>query len=360
MLPLNWFMSVTPIPKKAVAVIFAGGQGKRLWPVSTSKIPKQINTIFSKKTLLGETFERVSRLFPRERIVIVTTKQLEKKIKKIVSLPEKNWIVQPKNADTTAAMSLTALHLQTLFPESIAILFYSDHKISNLVNFRKAIRDVENIAKQYPFIVTIGTLPTEANTQFGYIKLGKKLANNLYEVDKFTEKPDISAAQKYLKSKQYVWNTGVYVWQTSVLLEAVKGVAPSNYEQLLKLKILIGNKGYEEAVSTWFKNLMPESFDKSISERLSKMLVYVAKYDWEDVGNWKTVYKLAKKDRDKNAVINKSASQDVKFINSSGNMVLSKTKNISLIGIENIIVVETKDSLLICQKDQVGEVKKIV
>lgn len=347
--------------KEPVAVIFAGGSGKRLWPISTSDIPKQLNTTFSKRTLIGEAFDRIKTIFPTDRIVVVTTEVLVDKIKEIISLPDKNWIVQPKNVDTAAAMCLTALHLETLFPESVAVLFYSDHKIIEPENFKKVIKKVQKMASEYTSLITVGTKPTEPNTQFGYIELGERQTNNhLFKVASFKEKPDEVTAQKYLNSGNYVWNTGVYSWQTSSLLEIVKAVAPTFYKELLSLRVIIGEPGYAAAVKAWFDRITPIAFEKAISEKLPEMMVYVGDYEWEDIGNWKTVYELAKKDKHKNAILEKEKGQEIDFVEATGNMVLAQLQHVALVGVEDIIVIQTDDSLLVCHKDHVGEVKKVV
>lgn len=354
-------MNIPNIKKEPIAVIFAGGEGKRLWPVSTKTLPKQLNTEFSKKTLVKEAFDRAATLFPKERIVIVTTEALVATIKKIIQLPEKNWIVQPDNADTAPAVCLTALHLETLFPESTAIIFYSDHKIANLVDFTQTIRDLQHIAPHYDALITIGTKPTEPNTQFGYIKLGKKQKEkHLYRVASFVEKPDEKTAIQYLKSKEYFWNTGLYAWHSGSLLEAIKQVAPTYYHDLIKLKIVIGSKHYQQAIKNWFKKVTHQSFDKAISEKLETMYVYVGGYTWEDVGNWQTVYKLAEKDKQKNVVLEKEEKQKIDFLNTSDSMVLSPAKHVALIGVKDLYVIQTEDALLICHKDHVADVKKIV
>lgn len=354
-------MNIPVLKKEPVAVIFAGGEGKRLWPISTTTLPKQLNTEFSKKTLVKEVFDRAVKLFPRERIVLVTTEALADKIKKIISLPEKNWIVQPDNADTAPAICLTALHLETLFPESTAIIFYSDHKIAHLVDFAQTIRELKRIAPQYSSLITVGTKPTEPNTQFGYIKLGEKQKEkHLYRAASFVEKPDEKTARQYLQSKEYVWNTGLYAWHSVTLLETIKKVAPTYYHDLVKLKVIIGSKHYQQAVKNWFTKVSHQSFEKAVSEKLATMYVYVGGYTWDDVGNWQTVYKLAPKDKQKNAVLEKEEKQRIDFINTTESMVLSPAKHVALLGVKDLYVIQTEDSLLICHKDHVADVKKIV
>jgi mannose-1-phosphate guanylyltransferase len=342
-----------------VAVIFAGGDGTRLWPVSTHDLPKQVNPLFSKKTLFLEAYERVIKLFPKEQVVVVTTQAIEEKVRHLVDLPKKNWIIQPHNADTGVAMCLTALHLEAKFPESIAVLFYSDHRIRKFVNFAKAIEEVIEIAENYPFLITIGTKPTFANTHFGYIKLGDiHVWDNFYNIEEFREKPDLKTAKRYYDSGEYVWNTGVYAWQARALLQELKSVASEYYQGLVNLRVLIGEEGYALAMEKWFGEVRPESFDRMVSEKLKSMLVYVADYRWEDVGNWHSVYELAKKDEQGNAVLENNDGQSVEFRSSEGCMVVSNAKQVMMVGLKDVYVVQTDEALLICNKDHVAEVKK--
>ncbi|QQS15595.1 MAG: mannose-1-phosphate guanylyltransferase [Candidatus Moraniibacteriota bacterium] len=346
---------------RPVAVIFAGGQGMRLWPASTRSLPKQVSPIFSKKTLVREAFERALTIFPQDRIVIVTTKDLEEKIKKIIPLPAKNFIVQPKNADTATAMCLTALHLETLFPESIAVLLYSDHKIAKLQDFKEAVKQAIQIADRYNTLVTIGTVPTTASTQFGYIELADPQAErNVYRAGIFKEKPELTLAKRYVTSGRYVWNTGVYIWKTSVLLNMLKEVAPEHYERLVHLRVFIGGENYAQEVSDWFERVEPKPFEKVVSEKISDMLVYVARYSWADVGSWKSVYDLAKKDANGNVLLDAYEHGSVRFSHTSGSMVLSQSKNTVLLGMEDTIVIQTDDNLLICNRKNIDDIKKVI
>jgi len=347
------------IRTKPVAVIFAGGGGTRLWPVSTHDLPKQINPVFSKKTLLKEAFERASKIFPKERIVVVTTKDLEEKVKKIIKLPAKNFLVQPKNSDTAMAMCFTALYLETMFPESVAVVFYSDQKIIGFKDFKKAISNLVEAAKKHSSLLTIGTWPTMPSTQLGYIKIGKKKkCKNVYEVDAFREKPDLETANKYLSDAKHVWNTGVYAWKTSVFLSVLKKVAPDLYAGLVETKLFLGGDNDENRIADWFKKTKPTSFEKAVSEKLSDMLVYVADYSWSDIGNWKTFYELSDKDKAGNVVL-KIKKGEIKMVNSSRDMVVSDSKKTALIGIKDSIVIHSGDSLLVCNINEVDSIKTL-
>lgn len=192
--PLKW--AVEP-----VAVIFAGGEGKRLWPISTQDQPKQINPFFSKDTLVLEAYRRARRIFRRDRIVIVTTRRLVKQLRRLVPLPEHQYIVQPENVDTSAAIAITALVLSVAYPNSLAVVLYSDHLIEDLGAFCQDLHLAVHLATDQEEIMTVGTRPTSPVVDFGYIKLGAASRHKrVFTIDSFHEKPTLKVAEKYVSS----------------------------------------------------------------------------------------------------------------------------------------------------------------
>jgi len=178
------------IEDSAIGVIYAGGEGKRIWPISTKKSPKQVNPTFSKETLVVDTFKRAKKIFPTEKIILVITKSLYKKVSRLIKLPKNNYLVQPENADTAAAMGLAAMHIEAKFQGAAAVTLYSDHLISNVSAYKATIKKGINIVQKQPVLLTIGTKPTYPSPDFGYIKLGQKMdLRNLYKVSRFVEKP---------------------------------------------------------------------------------------------------------------------------------------------------------------------------
>jgi mannose-1-phosphate guanylyltransferase len=345
---------------QAVAVIFAGGDGQRLWPVSTPQLPKQVNPIFSAQTLFVDAYERALLAFPRERIVVVTTQQLEPLLRHLVKIPDKNLIIQPHNADTTAAIALTALHLEIMFPDCVAVMLFSDHKISGLKNFLTTIKRVAQIAKKKKCIICIGTQPTKPETQYGYIRIGKATKiKNLCAVDSFTEKPDKKTAELFLASNQYVWNTGVYVWRTSVLLNEIKIHAPEIYQELIKLRIVAADTEYFQQLKEWFSRVEKISFEKKITEKIHKLLVYKADYTWQDIGNWESFYHSCNKDEQNNVILPTLPDTVVDVVNSNGCLVIPYQHRIALLGVQNLIVVQTDTTVFISDRTVAHAVKDL-
>lgn len=348
------------IPGQAVGVIFAGGDGQRLWPVSTPQLPKQVNPIFSQQTLFVEAYERALLAFPKERIVVVTTQRLAELIRHLANIPEKNIIIQPHNADTTAAIALTALHLEILFPDCVAVMLFSDHKIYSLKSFVQTIKRVALLAKNKSSIICIGTKPTHPETQYGYIKLGEKTSTkNLFHVAQFTEKPDKKTAELFIASGEYLWNTGVYVWQTSVLLNEMKTHAPDIYVELLKLRIVASESEYFSQLKEWFARVEKISFEKKVTEKLQHLYVYRADYTWHDIGNWESFYQSCHKDTFGNAVLPTLPSASVDIINSHDCLVMPYHQRIALLGVKNLIIVQTDSTVLISERTASHIVKEI-
>lgn len=346
------------LASQAVAVIYAGGDGTRLWPISTSKSPKQINPLLAKETLLVDTYNRARQFFSDKHIVIVTTKQIYSKVAELVPLPKRNYLIQPDNADTAVATGVTAMYLERYFPDSVAVSFYSDHVISHTRSYIAAMKRGIRIAKKEKNLVTIGTKPTYPSNAFGYIKKGKKIGrSSSYHVDAFVEKPSEERALQFLDEGTYLWNTGLYIWDVHVLLSLYKSKAPQLYKGLVYLRTKMDEPAFSTELSSWYSSLPSmQSFEKVISEHTHDTIVVEAKYAWHDIGNWKTIYELAQKDKKGNAVIFPQDTQLIN-INSHNCLVLAGQKLVSLVGVHDLIVVQTKKELLICHKDEAHNVK---
>ncbi len=347
-----------PIHKdKLIVVIFAGGEGTRLWPISSSHSPKQLNTFFSKYTLLYEAYRRALKLVAKEQILVVTTKVLEERIAKRLRIPKENIIAQPSNADTSAAVAVTAFTLHTRYPNAVALILYSDHLIEDMRAFKKDVSEALHFATEHDEITTIGTKPTSPTVEYGYIRLGELVAPKVYKVDGFHEKPDKATAQQYLDAGNYVWNTGVYIWKPSILLQKIKEVQPEMYQELLRLRIDINTPHFNHSLKAWFDSVPHVSFEKSISEKLTNMYVYQGSYSWIDVGNWRTVYQLHEKDSNQNVQLN--SQSNVSFIDSTNCLVYSQAKEVGLIGVKDLIVIQFDHKLLVCNQERAAEVKKL-
>ncbi len=343
-----------------VAVIFAGGSGKRLWPLSTANSPKQINQTLSKKSMLVEAYNRALRLFDKKNIIVVTTAQLLKATRKLLPLDDKNLIVQPKNADTASAMCLAAMYIETLFPDSIAVFMYSDHYINDEQKFDQAILDAIEAVQNRDQMMIVGTRPSFANTGFGYIKMGKMSDHNVYKVDSFKEKPSHAVAQRMVNSGNWLWNTGIKVWRIATLLKAIKMADPKMYDMLLDLRTEIGGSNYWSKLECYYNELDAASFESVIATKLPQLYVLRANYAWDDVGDWLTIYKLGKKNKAGNVIKTLLPETEIKILDSKNSLVMSTTnQKIVLIEVEDLMIVQTKAALLVCKSQTTPRVKEV-
>lgn len=346
------------LPPKTVGLIYAGGYGTRLWPVSTKADPKQTNRTFTGRPLVRDAYARAKKIFNPEDIFIVVTQSLYKKIDAILGLAPEQYIVQPDNADTAIAMGLAALYLECLRPGAVAVTIYSDQTISDFSHYRQAIRQGIAAARTHRQLVTVGTMPTFANTHFGYIELGKKEGPSLYEGKRFIEKPKLNVAERLFTSGTHAWNTGLYIWEVDHVLSLFKRYAPDLYQTLLGLRKHFFSPLFARELKRIFPFVRKISFDRAISERLNSLLVVVSRYQWVDIGNWNVVYELAKKDARGIACIGKKPRQ-LFTPDSRDCLVRSSKKTVALVGVSDIYVIETDDTLLVCSSEAATEIKNI-
>lgn len=313
------------------AVIMAGGSGERFWPKSRRRLPKQFLPIVSKKSMIEETIARLKGLVPEDRIYIVTNKIQASLIK-----GRRNVIAEPLSRNTAPCIALSARIIQKRDPNAVMVVLPSDHHINDISKFQDAIRAA---VKMDSVLVTLGIKPKFPHTGYGYIRKGKRLGRGLYKVSRFTEKPDLVTAKRYIASGRYFWNSGIFVWKVGTILEEIKRYLPDLYS--------LSKTGYRNADNI--------SIDYGIMEKTNRAVVLEAGFAWDDVGNWASLDKHKAKDKDGNILQGDAVVRDV-----NNSIIISEAPLVAGIGIRDMIVVATKDSVLICPKDRAEEVKSIV
>ena len=342
-----------------VVLIMAGGSGTRFWPLSTNERPKQFLDLVSEKTMIRETVDRVVKLIPAEKIFISTNIAYLDIIKKeLPEIPEKNIIFEPMARDTAACIGYAALIIQKIYKDSIMAVLPSDHLIKKEKEFLESLNFAFEEAEK-DVIVTLGIKPSYPETGYGYInfKRGDSLPNikNVYEVLKFEEKPNIEKAKEYLASGQYLWNSGMFIWKASTILKCFKEFLPEIYSGLQVIATSIGTNDYEKVLKEEFVKLPSESIDYGVMEKAENIYVIPGNFGWDDVGSWLSIERIKKSNQDGNVI--------------NGNVISIKTKNtvvqggkklIATIGLEDMIIVDTEDAILICNKDNTQEVKEVI
>lgn len=350
--------------KHLFAVILAGGGGTRLWPRSTNAKPKQFLRLISDKTMLQETLVRITPLVPPERVLVITNSKYIAMVEAdLPSIPPENIFAEPEKKDTAMAMGVGAIMALRLDPDAVIINLAADHVVKNENEFHKTMLAAVDASLTGDFLVTVGISPTFPHTGLGYIKIGEKTSefNGLpvYKVTGFTEKPDIDKAKGFLTTKKYFWNANNYVWTAKSALEAFKKHLPKTYVQLLKLKEALGEKEVNKVAGEIYAAVEPISIDYGVSEKAVNLLLVPGDFSWSDIGDWQVVYDLSTKDKMEN-VVDQSRGVPPILIDVKGCFVCGGKKLLAAVGVEDMIMVETKKAVLIVPKNKAQSVKHIV
>lgn len=337
-------------------VIMAGGSGTRFWPYSRHSRPKQLLKIVGETSMLQMTVDRLKKINTIQDIFIVTRQDLADVIKEeIIGVKPENIIIEPSGKNTAPCIGLSALKIAKLQKNAVMGIFPADHLIVGHKWFVKAITSAKHIALKKKALVTIGLKPTFPSTGYGYIQYDPESdADHLdaYNVKVFAEKPHLSLAKKFIGSGDFLWNSGMFIWTVDTFLKNVKNHMPDLFHQLSKIdKLITEGKDFKDV---WEK-IKPESIDYGIMEKAKDVYLIKAKFEWSDLGSWNTVYDYMHKNDDGNAI-----KGDGIVLNGKNNFIQSDNRLTAIVGLDNIVVVNTDDATLVISKDQVEDVKDLV
>ncbi|MBI5357115.1 mannose-1-phosphate guanylyltransferase [Candidatus Collierbacteria bacterium] len=350
--------------KHLFAVILAGGGGTRLWPRSTNAKPKQFLRLISDKTMLQETLSRIIPIIPPERVLVITNSKYKTMVEAdLPSVPSQNIFAEPEKKDTAMAMGVGAIIASKIDPEAVIINLAADHVVKDEKEFRRTMLAAANAALTGDFLVTVGISPTFPHTGLGYIRIRDKIndINGLpvYRVTGFTEKPKEDKAKEFLATGKYFWNANNYVWTAKSALESFKKHLPKTYSQLVKLKTALGGKDINMIAADVYAETEAISIDYGVSEKAGNLLLVPGDFGWSDIGDWQVVYDLSTKDKSGN-VIDQSRGIPPILIDVKGCFVCGGKKLLAAVGVEDMIMVETKKAVLIVPKNKAQSVKHIV
>ncbi len=339
-----------------VAVIMAGGVGARFWPKSRAEKPKQLLDLFSERTMIQNTVDRIKGIVKNEHIYIVTNKVQKPKIaEQLNEIPKDNIIEEPFGKNTAAAIGLASVIVDSKHKDAVTIVLPADHLINDIEEFQKTIKGASEFAYTQKHLVTIGINPTRPDTGYGYIQIEESGTEKLQKVLRFAEKPNLDTAKRFLESGDFFWNSGMFIWRTDVILNEIKTFILDLYEGLMKIRETIGTKEYDDVLTNVYGQLKSISIDYGIMENSEIVGLTKGKFDWSDVGSWDAVYHLLEKDGNNNA-----AKGETYFGNTTGTYVNSESKFTAVVGVKDLLVINTVDATLVCHRDYAQDVKLIV
>ncbi|MDD4290513.1 MAG: sugar phosphate nucleotidyltransferase [Patescibacteria group bacterium] len=340
------------------AVILAGGHGTRLWPISRKNSPKQTECFFNNKTLLQITYERTKQIFSKNNIFISCgEKQYEIFKNQFKGLKRENFIIEPEARGTAMAIGFACVSILKKDKDAKIVMINSDHYISDINIYKNDIKScLISIDKNPRFISLMGVNPTYPETAYGYIQVGNFFKNynfkKFYKVAKFKEKPDLETAKRYLKNGKFLWNPAWFVFRADTMISLFKKYLPGHFCSLKNIEHNFSSR----IIKQEFKKVENISIDYGIIEKVKDMIILPSKVNWRDIGAWNAVKDCFGKSNE-NLI-----DANVILIDSKDNLIINKDKSkiISLIGINDLVIVDTKDALFICPKDKSQEVKNII
>ena len=341
-------------------VIMAGGGGTRFWPLSRQKTPKQLLNLSGKEFMVNEAVDRMSTVIEKNNIFIVTADVQASAMTAATQgrVPPENILAEPAARNTTACIGYAAMEILEKHGDGVMIITPADHYIKDVPAltdiFRTAICATENQEK----LVTIGLKPTFPSSGFGYIKYDAQAEGIVKPVIEFREKPDAETAKKYIESGDYAWNSGMFIWKASLILKKIHEYAPDIYADLQKIGSAMNTSMERDTLAEVYPMIRKESIDYAVMEPSAAngdVLVIPGECGWNDVGSWDMMDILHETDETGNILLG-----DVKAINTRNSVVHATSRFVSVVGVDDIIVVETPDAVLVCRKDNAQDVKKIV
>ena len=346
------------IKMKRTALIMAGGKGERFWPRSRVSLPKQFLSLTDDgKTMIQLTVERISPLVNIEDVYIATNKNYKELVKQqLPGIPEENILCEPVGRNTAPCIGLGAAHVAKKYDDATMIVLASDHLIKNNEIFTETFTQACEVAEKGENLVTIGITPNYPETGYGYIKYDQNTKEgSAYAVEKFVEKPVLEVAKEYLADGHYLWNSGMFVWKVSTILNNFKKILPESYAALMKIKESVGTADEEAVLNKEFMNLEAESVDYAIMEKADNIYIIPGNFGWDDIGSWLAVGRIKKTDDDNNVV-----NGNVVTVNTKNCVIEGADKLIATVGLRDMVVVDTKDATLISTKENAGEIKKVL
>ncbi len=338
-------------------VIMAGGGGTRFWPLSRNENPKQFLNLTGKELMVNEAVDRLARSIKKENIFIVTNKMQAEKMRTVTEgrVAKDHILEEPAARNTAACIGYAAMEIIRKYGDGVMCIVPSDPYIKDEEEFKRVMDQSILVAEETEKLVTIGITPSFPSTGYGYIRYQELEHDRYCKVEEFVEKPDVETAADYIESGLYSWNSGMFIWKASTIMDYYKNLLPDVYVCLEE----IGEAMFTEQEHSVIERVYPEipkiSVDYGIMERAKGILMLKGDFGWSDVGSWDALDTLYQSDEEGNICYGKNQLIDTKNC-----IIYAKNKLIAAVGVENMIIVETEDAILVCDKEKAQQVKEVV
>ena len=345
------------------AVIMAGGVGTRFWPRSREKTPKQLLEIVGKGTMIQNTVARLRDLIDARKIIIVSNKTQKPAIaKQLPDIPAQNILVEPIGRNTAPCIGLAAMYIRRFDPEAVMVVLPADHLIQDEREFRTVLHAGIEAAYETKSLITVGIHPTRPETGYGYIQvvdksdsISRHVERQVYQVKTFAEKPTVEIAKQFLESGDYLWNSGMFIWRVDTIIGEIERLLPEMNIELKKIDEAYGTPKFEQIFDTAHRTIRGISIDYGVMEKTKNVFLIKGNFGWSDVGSWDEVMRLASKDENGN-----SSTGKVFFHNTKNSFIQAGDRFVAAVDVDDIVVIVTDDSVLVCKKGQSQDVKEVV
>jgi mannose-1-phosphate guanylyltransferase len=345
------------------AVILAGGSGTRFWPLSRKKSPKQLMSVFGGKSMLQRTVERILPLKPQRILVLTNALQAEesaRQLREYRDICRIDIVEEPVGRNTAPAIGLAAMIIARYDPEGIMLVLPADHFITREDRFRETVKTAREAALN-GYLVTMGIMPTRPETGYGYIEAETEMRGaGPYPVRRFVEKPDLEKALEFLNAGSFFWNSGMFIWRADVILDQIAALMPElsgNLARLTFAEDIWEPADLKPQIDAVYPDIAGESIDFGVMEKADNVMVVPADFGWSDVGSWSALPEVLEPDEAGNVTI---AAENGIALDATDCLIYGGGKLTALLGVRDLIVVDTPDALLVCHRERAQDVKRIV
>ncbi|MFO0891513.1 MAG: mannose-1-phosphate guanylyltransferase [Isosphaeraceae bacterium] len=344
------------------AIIMAGGSGTRFWPKSRRDRPKQLLRLFGDATMLQQTVRRIEPLVPKQRILVITgADQAEATRAQLPELPPENVVAEPCPRDTAPCVGLAAWLVRKSDPTGTMIVMAADHVIQPVESFLRSVRAAVSVIDADPTtLITFGVKPTRPETGYGYIERGEELGEPngipLHRVEQFREKPDLATAESFLAAGRFVWNSGIFVWRAGTILAELQRHRPELAAALARVGGVLGTPEEAATIAREYPNMEKVPIDKAVMEKAGNVGVLEVQYDWNDVGDWRSLASLLPHDDQGNAIQGDVVARDTR-----GSIIISDDGGlIAALGLDDIVIVQSGKATLVARRSEMDRLKGLV